>query len=193
MEHAPLTTRQIGIGCLAVVAGIAALLFLAFKVCERQFERDRIPSRLEVSKTPFQVEESWGIGPGGNETGLVVYELENGVSRRLIEERKSLNSDATIRASFGDSDRGYFEWKRTPVDIKDRPRTRIERPPYLEKGSLIEPFLTQYGYSIEVDRPLIREIDEILNTSGAYYAYGRGSAFIVVAPQQRRLIFAYAG
>jgi hypothetical protein len=72
-------------GCLGV-AVFAVLFFSATYAIWHVVvldHRKRVPAYLQVSKVLYVKEESWGFGPGGNETGLLVYELPADVAAAI--------------------------------------------------------------------------------------------------------------
>jgi hypothetical protein len=63
-----------------VAAGIAVIAspYVLFKAFELWFVLARVPDPLHVAWIEYRLEENFGFGPGGNETGFVVYRLTKG-------------------------------------------------------------------------------------------------------------------
>ncbi len=183
------------LGCAAALA-IPLLMFLA--TCAShvwEYERDRMPNQIRLGDTLFSQDRSMGIGPGANETGLYVYELDNHDATRLIKLSRSLNSDSRIRSAVGTAEPEYYEWKRTPIltfDTQPSSNKHHKSSEAARKPSISD-FLGRYGLYIDVDPTVQRSINEVISAPGSYYAKGRAGALIIVSPHRRRVIFAYAG
>lgn len=185
-------------GLLIALAVLVAAAFIWFKISEHRFKMGFIPTGLTVTATIYESEESWGFAPGGNETGVRVYELSTDSAQRLIAASDALHDDSAIRGLMGRASaprRDYYWWRRTPVDPRttanewgQRSNHGQERhPPRLQE------YLDVYGFGIPIDTEIERLFDNVIQTPGAFYAYGRGGAVIVVSPQTRRVFIAYAG
>lgn len=58
-----------------IVLMIPALLatpYVAYKTLDQRFLLARVPEPLEVAEVEYRLEELWGVGPGGNESGFIV-------------------------------------------------------------------------------------------------------------------------
>lgn len=183
---------------LIALVVVVAVAFIWFKTYEYRFKMGFIPSGLTVMATIYESEEIWGFGPGGNETGMRVYELSTDSARRLIAASNALQDDSAIRGLMGRANapqNDYDEWRRTPVDPlttalewgQRSNRGQERHPPRLRE------YLDVYGFGIPIDAEVERSFDNVIQTPGAFYAYGGGGAVIVVSPQTRRVFIAYAG
>ena len=88
---------------------VLGLLFVGFKIWEKQAQLNNVPKAFGVSKIIYKAEESWGFGPGGNETGLIVYELPQSTATRVIEDGVSFLEGTRQSAGFGEDWRGHYE------------------------------------------------------------------------------------
>ncbi len=181
------------LGCFGLFMALFVAGYVALKVYEHRFEQYLFPARIEVTSTIYRVEENWGFGPGGNETGVIVYGLDEATSKRLQQTGRSLVDDRSIRAAVGGANRDYYEWKQTPIDGSERQWSSNDPSHGSTDSSLILRYLNRYGFGVAVAPSMASEIDDTLSNTGAYYAYGRGGSLIVIAPKKRQLIFAYAG
>ncbi|MEQ1944167.1 hypothetical protein ABMA32_17270 [Mesorhizobium sp. VNQ89] len=73
------------IGCLSALFLIIATPIIAWKVFEYRFRLWLIPEDLNVWWIGYARQESWGFGPGGNETGVIVYSLPQESIRQTFE------------------------------------------------------------------------------------------------------------
>ncbi|WP_144037049.1 hypothetical protein [Sphingomonas sp. TZW2008] len=183
------------LGCAAVLVASVLLLWLAGGHYAWKFEKSRIPSRLTVERKLFSEEKIWGLGPGGNETRLIVYELSISDAARLMQFGNSLDSDEKIRSAMGRAEPDYYEWGRTPIPAFDRnDDAQQKQHPTLESyNARIADFLDRYGFHIETDPSIERSVDELISAPGSFHAAGRGGSLIIVSPARKRLVFAYAG
>jgi hypothetical protein len=175
--------KPLVIGCLVIPITLFLIAWAAWAVFAYQFAQGRIPERIEVTETLFQREESWGFGgPGDNETGLVVFALDEASARRLIEAGPRMNDPASIAAAMGPAESLRLgAWQRgTILDDAGQPLR-------------ISEFLDKWGFGITIPDTTAREVDQILASNDIYHASGSGGALIIVAPAARRVVFAYAG
>lgn len=159
-------------GTAAVLASIVVLwgtLYFGFKSWEKSRQLSYAPLDLRVSKILYKTEESWGWGPGGNETGIIVYELPE------------ISADKIL------SDGGYNHWSSTPLlldgDGGGPNRTRDHE---------IGHYLNRYGFGIPLDPNVEQEINAALSNPGSYFSSG-GVGFILIIPSSRIVVYAYNG
>lgn len=142
------------------------LLWFGFKVLERQFLLQRLPPELGVHVVLYEESEAWGFGPGGNETGVVLYALPSGVA------------DALAKGDLGVL-RQQDRWEQTPMRRgDDRDRYWFEGEGAVRQvGPVILPhlesYLNSYGFGIEVDVEVHDVIDRALSEPGNWYARAR--------------------
>ncbi len=143
------------------------------------------PAHFEIERVLYAASEAWGFGPGGNETGVILYELP----------REVADSIRTARGVVDPPGSGTdLSWKATPLK---EPREWIEGEGALpQTGPVPMPrlhnYLNQYGFGIPVDTEVSSEIDRALSESGNFFAYTR-TGVLLVMPRTRRLAFVYAG
>jgi hypothetical protein len=161
---------------------------IVFKIYERNFKLSVVPDALEVCSISYSEEESWGFGPGGNEAGIRVFSLPesiaNQISGRGIEFFNNLpsNKNQKKRRSRGK----YASWSETPIKEsrfwKQSKRGRLE----------IYDYICRYGFCIKIDDEVVKQVTDIINSEGSYYAYGR-IGLIVVSPANNLVIYMYNG
>jgi hypothetical protein len=154
--------------CL-ILAGAVLALGLTIRLTEQHHWLSLLPSSLQVSKILYVENDSWGFGPGGNETGVVLYELpESAVQPLLHDDRWS----ATPMAHSG-------KWFKT-MDGEILPAPSLDN------------FLNQYGFGIAVNPVITKSINNALSQPGSYFTYTR-TGMVIVMPSERRVAFVYAG
>ena len=73
---------------------------------ERQHWLSIPPPELKVGRILYLETDSWGFGPGGNETGVVLYELPQSVSEVIGPEVTQWTLQALP---------GHLSWEATPL------------------------------------------------------------------------------
>lgn len=156
------------------------------------FEKGRLPDKLRVEKTLFS-EEAWGLGPGGNETDLLIYELNAEDAASLIRRAHLLKNSDQVRAAVGDTETTYYEWKRTPVPNIYR-NSGNECASRNKSDTLnIEDQIFRYCHFITVDPAYTKMVNRIIASPGAYYTFGGAGSLLIVAPRHRKIVLADAG
>lgn len=145
-----------------------------------------IPYGINVTNVTYMETESWGIGmPGDNETGLVEFELPENVANEMV------NRGIGYFEKLNNSDK----WQETPILLSDAwegARYNDKEPLSNINSPSIENYLDRYGFMISIDPKILAEIDHAISKPGSYYSYQRIGVIIVI-PQTRKVIFAYAG
>lgn len=164
-----------------VVACIILIPYGLLKNDEKSFYLNHVPQEMCVSKILYQATESWGFGPGGNETGVVVFELPENSAKTIenagIDFFNVISREDTQRNKYI---RECGEWQESPLSDTNTSWTL---------GS----FLDRYGFGIAVDQSIENEINLAASTKGSYSAGCAGGAVIIVAPKMKKVFFVYAG
>lgn len=179
----------------AIAAVVIALPIVLWKSFERQTRLSYIPESLGVTRILYAQEESWGFGPGGNETGVIAYELPAGVSERLSREGKTFLESLPVAPDTGDWRGRYERWQQTPIEgDKDWLEGDMVRygPPGTVIGPRLENYLDKYGFGIEVDPAILKQINDAISHSGSLFAYGRIGVIILV-PHEGKVFYVYNG
>lgn len=171
---------------LVVVGAVAAKW--RFDAYRHAYDLSFVPDALGVTTLSYISEKSMGFGPGGNESGILVYPLPESV---MVNVRSGLPFFEQLPTHYQDPGRdwrgSYSNWRETPVVAEEH---RWER-----RGS--EPlkaidYLCYYGICADVDPALLTQVDEIINSPGSYYAYGR-IGMLIVSPDKRLVVYLYNG
>jgi hypothetical protein len=181
---------------LKILAVIITISFIGFKFWEYKFALETIPDELSVYKILYRKEHAWGFGPGGNETGIRVYELPEkaieDIQKQGIEYFRNLPSNT----NGGRNWRGrYQNWFETPIEV-----TRYwtdymslnDDADYSKQIPSISNYMNAYGFGLDIKPEIKKLADDAITNSGNYYAYGR-IGIIIVIPKQKRVIYAYNG
>jgi hypothetical protein len=181
------------------IIALASALYLCgwfgIRAIARHHHLGLIPSCLRVTDVVGVKESLWGVGPGGNETGVVVFAFpENSalsVANGGTEFLKQACSDSPASRRGG----GRFrDWKGTPMTQQTmaRENSGISYPQGAAGTQRMADFLDQYGLGIALDPATESMIDNTLAEPGNDYHCERTSLLIVI-PEQRRVVYAYAG
>lgn len=182
--------------CAAVF--LFLLFFIPFKLIQREHRLSFVPDGLDVSGILYTNEESWGFGPGGNETGVIVYELAEDAAARIQKAGITYFTSLSPRSENRHGWHGlYAKWQRTPM---------LGDPQWASSGTscdclpvppdpapqALASYLGRYGFGIKIDSRIGQLVDEAISKPGSFYAYGRIGILIVI-PDARRVIYAYNG
>lgn len=162
------------LGWLLACLLVAITLWSAHRYMEKRYWLSRLPSQLGIGKVIYAESDSWGFGPGGNESGVVLYELPSHVF--------SVNPSVLAPE---------LHWESTPL-LGHREWFKGEGESPTEARPLLNSYLNQYGFGIPVKREIMSEIDRAISEPGSWYAYTR-NAVILLMPLNNRLAYIYAG
>lgn len=161
---------------------------MAVLIYVQNFKLSFVPDALRVNTISYSKEESWGLGPGGNEAGIRIYPLPEEIAEiiktRGMEFFKNLPENKNQRKRKW---RGrYGVWHETPIS-ENRYWKR-------NNGDILDiyDYICRYGFCIQIDKSVLDQAAEIINTKGNYYAYGR-IGLIVVSPTKKVVIYMYNG
>ncbi|MDB5492176.1 MAG: hypothetical protein JWO78_2025 [Micavibrio sp.] len=168
-----------------------------FKLWEYKFRLSFIPNEFGVYKIIYRNEDSWGFGPGGNETGFIVYELPEKIAKKIETEGISYLQNLYSNARDGHEWRGHYEtWHETPIDVTrnwvDYMSMKDGEENYSKKTPSIENYLNAYGFGISIDSQFLKIANSAIVHPKNYYAYGR-IGIIIIIPASRKIIYAYNG
>lgn len=185
------TARKLLIYATLVFGTFACALAirLAYLHTLNEYRLSLVPDALQVTSIVYVMEESWGFGPGGNETGILVYRLPAATAALAGTGLGFFENMPGNSATAGRRWRGsYSDWKETPIAADERHWPVDSRQQSLSSLD----YLCRYGFCIEVAAALIRDVDSLINSPGSYYAYGR-IGLIVVSPEKRLVVYLYNG
>ena len=166
------------------------LSWLAWEICVYVWHLTRLPPGINAPFVLSASDQAFGIGPGGNESGLLTFALAPGEAPKI-----GRGGVAGLEARTG------VWWGETPV--------RVSSPPMAQEDWLYEDgtgdphpaghrpsitdYLDRYGFGIGIGDRREKKIDDILNSPGAFYTYGDHGGMTIVSPRHGWVIYAYAG
>lgn len=179
--------RNFLVSWLQVITLTLCTLFLvSCGITENQHRLNLVPEWLNVTKVLYAKEEYWGGGPGGNETGVILYELPDDVTQKIQNSGLAYLNATPIKKAG--------KWQQTPI-LADHHWADPELDS--DKVSTLSPqrvkyYLNQYGFGIPIDPNVEKEIDSAINKSGSYFVYAR-TGILIVIPSTHKVAFIYCG
>ena len=149
-----------------------SICVLYYKYVEREHRLGLVPASLHISSILYANEESWGWGPGANETGIIVYELPDDIAKQIQK------------------DGVYDNWNKTPIISSDwiydsEKESNTSQP-------TIGNYLGIYWNNISIDPVIQNEINNAISKSGSYFVYTR-HGILIVMPDIQKVVYAYRG
>lgn len=145
-----------------------------------------LPPALMTAGVEFAVNEVWGFGPGGNETGFTVIRLSADAADSV-----SRGEVAWLDAQKGA--RVWPDWTETPVPHDDFWMGRPDSAAGHYPAPTVLAVLNRYGFPVDVPDDHQTALDAALIAPGSFYAYGPGGLVAVVVPDKRRAYVFHAG
>lgn len=177
--------------CAFVIALMVGVPWVGYKLYIRSHHLSFVPDALSVSNVLYASEQSWGFGPGGNETGLLAFQLPAAVVQQLKTRGTDYLENMPQNARQGWQGR-YTDWHKTPLVMDDHWGASSYDGRKSCTSSCIGDYLNQYGFSIPLEKKWEDMANRALSIPGSYYAYGR-IGIIIIIPDELRVIYAYSG
>jgi hypothetical protein len=177
---------------LIVTSLIILIPFLGFQACTYNHHLKLIPSDMGVWRVTYSLEKVWGFGPGGNETGLIVYDLPKDVAQTIKEQGLDYLSKLPSKKTGRDWRGIYKEWHSTPIPKSKEVWYQVPVSDKVRDKPYLDNYLDRYGFGINVDKSIEDEINNVISSSGSYFSYGR-TGVIIVAPDIEKVFYAYSG
>jgi len=181
------------------IFSILIAVVLSWKAFEYRFHLHFVPEGMGVWWVRYVAEESWGFGPGGNETGIIVFDMPEKVQDAL--DQHGISWLETLPPNSWGRQGYYRDWQSTPLSASEFWTNQEECPPEnSDRYLLIYPngcpsiagYMGRYGFSIPFDSDVERMVNQAVFSDGAYYAYGRTGVLIII-PAQGRIVYVYSG
>lgn len=172
--------------CVGVVAALGVCAYLVAGLVQEQRRLGLVPAGLGVTQVLHAKQHAWGFGPGGNETGVVVFALPAGVAKEI--EAQGMGYLANGPAGTSGHGQGQpHAWQPTPVllegsDENTHPVLSYELAPYLNR----------YGFGIDIDATVARQIEATMSKPGGFVAQAR-TGLLIVAPALQRVFYIHSG
>lgn len=167
---------------LVTIVVIYGVMVVGWQFYVQKHRLSFVPSEMQVFNVLYAEEAAWGFGPGGNETGFIMYELPADIAEKVRGKGIAyLSSFPSAQLGMPDGRQGkYQEWFETPIEPKKRiPLGAREGDP-------------ECGFCIDVKEEFLKIFKTAINASGSYYAYGR-TGMILVVPSEQKVFFIYEG
>lgn len=182
--------RRLSRGWL-IAFSLLAFILVGFKGCMYNHHLSLVPQGLGIWRVVYSKEESWGFGPGGNESGVIVYALSDSVSDTIKERGISyLNGLQQVRAIRAGSTSYNLEWKETPLLFHNRD-PNVDRANDVAVPNIYN-FLDRYGFGVSLDPEISKTINDAISKPGAFYTSDQ-HGIVIVIPEKRSVVFAYSG
>jgi hypothetical protein len=176
---------------------VFATAFVAWKAFVYRDHLRNVPEAMNVWWVRYAWEESWGFGPGGSYTGIIVYDMPEAVKTELRE--KGLAWLNTLPPNSWQGMQGsYGGWGATPVPITYSWADPAACPPttsdrymltYPKGCPSISGYMQGYGL-LSFDRDVEVMANDALFSPGAYYAFGRWGILILI-PARERIVYVH--
>jgi hypothetical protein len=172
----------------AIAIGMGLGIYFAFGLFAERHRLGFVPPGLGVTTVLYSSEHSWGFGPGGNETGVIVYVLPNGIANDVQSHGISRLSDLSKKTVSDGDWRGRYEtWQATPTQLEGSDENTNAVMSYD-----VENYLNRYGFGIYLDPTVKRQINDAISNGGSFLAHGR-IGVLIVAPSIQRVFYIYNG
>ncbi len=157
------------------IVGISFLLlgpYIGWKLFERNFFYERAPLGAGVGSISYLETKTFGFGPGGNETGVIVFSLSSASADAL---REAPNEFLEALPKSRDRCSRYSNWKQTPIIASkgDSLTGQIKGEPLR-----LDSMLNRYGFGIPIRRDIKTMLDQAFANQGSYYGSSRCGLFI---------------
>ncbi len=180
---------------LTLLMGMWALVYWCWCISELERKLSYVPVAMGIKTVRYSNEESYGFGPGGNETGVIVYDLPNEASEKIKEFDIEYFNLISKEPRTSNGWEGVFtNWYKTPVVLNDLWKGPKMAGEYIQKidNPKISIFLDNYGFGIPIDKDIEANIDDGIRGNEGYYSYGRVGVLIIF-PAKKIVVFAYSG
>lgn len=185
-------------GCLIAVALVVLAPVIAWQAFIYSWYQGVLPLGVDAPLVTYRKTESYGVGPGGDAAGILVYRMTEATAARIAQGGVAyLNASAaengrllTIDERQRRSRRVYSDWRPTPVDMERFGDGHGEDRCGGRPG--IRAYLGGFSFRCRVRRSILDKTDRLLSMPGAFYgSRNHEDAIVIVSPKTREVVFAY--
>lgn len=184
-------------GCLLALVLLILVPSVAWQVFAYRWRQGALPLGVTAPIVQYTVAKTYGFGPGGGAAGIVIYRMDNQTAARLKDRGIAHLSEAarergplTKRQREKVDRRTYADWRPTPVPLQEIGNSHGDHAFGREPG--LGSYLDRFDFRCRVSPKVISKANRLLAEPGSYYAYRHGrSALVILAPDEREVIFAY--
>lgn len=175
----------------AVIIVVVVIAFpSAWKIWQSKQRLQLVPPAMAVSEILYVSTKTSGLGPGGNEAGIVVYEMPQSTREKIEQEGISWLSGLS---GSGKSWYGrYHTWHTTPFDPHVRKAFDIWTMERCGHKGGVAGYMFRYGVCIPLDEEIENLANEALSSPNSYYAFGRIGMLLLI-PDKKRIVYAFNG
>jgi len=188
VAHKKLSRTVFWLALSAFTVALIASITVAYNVYQTNFKLSFVPEAFNVKAITYVEEEMAGFGPGGNEVGVITYPLSDEVAAKITKNGLGFLNNLPANTDQKDREwRGeYRVWNETPI------KKSYDWKPNEAMRFMLDDYICRYVLCIDIDRDVADLAENIINSKGSYYAYGR-IGLIIVSPAKRIVIYMYAG
>lgn len=183
----PAAGKRAVLRALLPAAGIIILLgWASFALFSAHFYRNQMPEHVGIGRVVYNNVKTFGFGPGGNETGLIIFTMSDRAAKALETDPERFLASASVpRAERCGS---FGEWAITPY-TPERDSGAAVVPARLDGPATIEEILNRYGFGIRLPPAHSHMLNEALAKRGSYLAESKcGRVFLMPAERRAALI-----
>jgi hypothetical protein len=166
-----------GLAAAVVLLALAGAGWLGWQEVLRRHHLALLPPGLGVTERLAAFEVAYGWGPGGQESGLIVYRMPDALA-------------AALAAGGAPSEDG-LDWQATPF-MAEGPSDGALGPCEGDACAAIERFLWRYGHGVDLPRDVEEMVDRALIAPGNRVGVTR-SGLVLLILGEKRVVYAYAG
>jgi hypothetical protein len=170
----------------ALVLLVVPGAWLLWGIADRVHALRALPDGTGGWFVTYAENNTFGFGPGGNETGLNVVLLTAAGAARI-------KAGGTAWLDQQEGGRIAGAWSETPVPDSETWRLREDHAMGRLPSQSILAHLNRYGFGIHVPDRHLTAIDRALNQPGSFYAFGDDGLLVLFVPDTHRAYVAYAG
>lgn len=149
-----------------------------------------VPPDMAVSKILYVSTKASGLGPGGNEAGIILFEMPR-LTREMIK-REGISWLSGLSGSGKSWYGQYPKWHETPFDPSVPKATDIWTMEGCGHEGGIAGYMFRYGVCIPLDHKIEETVNEALSSPNNFYAFGR-IGMLVLIPDSDLIVYAYNG
>lgn len=178
------------------------LLDIGIKNWQQQHYLSFLPKELKVENILYKKTNTCGIVTGGNESGLIIYELSGEISDKIEKHGLEFFKKISIDPDK-DYDREWYygaDWQNTPIrhtkewvfsSSVDYPNGPVDEE-FPDRSPSFHNFLFMLPCGAALDKLSLGTVDGMITKSENFYVYKSGR-IIVVSPELKRVVLAFSG
>ncbi|WP_447787585.1 hypothetical protein [Variovorax boronicumulans] len=179
------TARRLTI-CVGTIAMLGACAYFVAGLARERHRLGFVPTGLGVTGVRYAKEDSWGFGPGGNETGVIAYALPVPTATAIQNQGIRYLQDLPPETLANGLGRAH-SWQTTPAQLEGSDA---------HANSVfsfdVADYLNRYGFGIDIDPTVRQQINDALANDGSFLSHER-TGILIVAPSLQKVFYIYNG